>query len=117
MLSDPILVPMYIKKNTLHFGSEANYQNLVGSYFIKNSDYNNDGKFIYKHNVLSASYNPDEYYINNDGICGRCWIVTIVDNENNKINNFYIRNWCDIVNYYENLGYVFSMSEKIKSKL
>jgi hypothetical protein len=40
-------------------------------------------------------------------MAGKCWIVTINDNENEKFVKYYIRNWIDIVEFYKEKGLVF----------
>jgi hypothetical protein len=43
----------------------------------------------------------------NDGYEGKYWLVTIIDNDNDKMNRYYIRNWIDIVNFYKEKGFEF----------
>ena len=101
----PIIpLPNVCVSSAWHFGSESKYDRFSGStYFIKN---NND-QFRYKHIVMKVHYSPDELYKRVDGNAGRCWIVTINDNENNKIIKYYIRNWIDIVEHYRDKGLEF----------
>jgi len=92
-------IPYFTTPTTSHFGSSANYSRFFGSYFIK-KDYG-DAKYIYKHIITEVKYEPDELYSINDGYCGRCWLVTINNNEYDIMEKYYIRNWSDIVQFYK----------------
>ena len=94
------------KHITYHYGSESNYQRFRFSYFIKinPSPYKN---IIYKYIISDVTYTPDKLYNSVDGMAGKCWIVTINDAENDKIEKYYIRNWIDIVEYYKEKGLKF----------
>lgn len=100
-----ISVPCYTTPTTSHFGSTSNYSRFIDSYFILKDS--GDEKYIYKHIIIGVKYEPDEFYRMNDGYFGNCWLVTVNDNENCKINTYYIRNWIDIVHFYEEKGFIF----------
>jgi len=90
-----------------HFGVESKYDRFSGnSYFITCSD-DSEKNLLYKYIVMKVEYKPDELYRHVDGNAGRCWIVTINDNENGKIIKYYIRNWIDIVEHYRDKGLEF----------
>ena len=101
----PIIPLPYIHiSSPWHFGSESKYDRFSGStYFIRNDN----EQIIYKYIVMKVVYKPDELYNRVDGNAGRCWIVTINDNENGKIIKYYIRNWIDIVEHYREKGLEF----------
>jgi len=94
-----------------HYGSESNYQNLCHSYFIKNNRDNNE-TIIYKHIIIDVKYIPDKLYSSVDGMAGKCWVITINNNENETVEKYYIRNWIDIVEFYKEKGCVFIITEK-----
>ena len=87
---------------TYHYGSDSNYVNHKGAWFSSNPD---NG---IKHVITNVKYEPDSVYRMVDGYSGRCWIVTVYDSKMETFVNYYIRNWVDIVHYYnETLGLVF----------
>ena len=101
-----IPLPSIKKPMLLHWGS---YERFSGnSYFITCSD-ECETNLIYKYIVMNVEYKPDELYSHVDGNAGRCWIVTINDNENGKIIKYYIRNWIDIVEYFKEKNLKFVM--------
>ena len=100
-----IKIPCFTSPTTSHWGSSGNYSRFFGSYFILKDS--GDAKYIYKHIIIEVKYEPDELYSKNDGYFGKCWLVTINDNEDCKLNTYYIRNWIDIVHFYEEKGYIF----------
>jgi len=103
----PIMhLPCVTRPMTYHYGSEASYQRFRYSYFIKNNS-ESDDKFIYKHIITSVEYAPDKIYCENDGYYGKCWIVSIDDNQDEKLVKYYIRNWIDIVEFYKEKGLEF----------
>ena len=102
-----IPLPSIKKPMLLHCGSEAGYERFSGnSYFIACSD-DCEKNLLYKYIVMKVVYTPDELYRYVDGNAGRCWIVTINDNENGKIIKYYIRNWIDIVEHFKEKGLEF----------
>ena len=102
-----IPLPSIKKPTVLHYGSESCYERFSGnSYFITCSD-ECEINLIYKYIVMKVEYKPDEIYSQVDGNAGRCWIVTINDNENGKIIKYYIRNWIDIVEHFKEKGLEF----------
>ena len=105
----PIIpLPCVSRPMIYHYGSEAGYQRFRYSYFMKN-DTEYDDNFIYKHIICDIKYQPDELYSYHDGMTGKCWIVTIDDNENCKRIKYYIRNWIDIVEYFKEKNLKFVM--------
>ena len=101
-----IQLPCFCNPLIYHYGSESGYQRFRHSYFIKNICESNEN-IIYKHIITDVTYKPDNNYSITDGHFGKCWIVTINNNENDKIEKFYIRNWIDIVEYYKEKGNQF----------
>lgn len=101
-----ILLPCICRPMMLHFGNQSDYGRFLYSYFIK-TDPEPDEIFIYKHIINSVRYVPDDTYSLVDGMVGRCWIVTINNVENDTFDNFYIRNWIDIVEYFKEKGLKF----------
>jgi hypothetical protein len=104
-MENNISIPYFTTPSTMHFGSDSNYSRFFGSYFIK-KDFG-DEKFLNKHIIIEVKYEPDEIYRMNDGYGGRCWIVAIIDYENDKMNRYYIRNWIDIVHFYKEKGFEY----------
>jgi hypothetical protein len=103
----PILeLPCICRPSLYHYGSESNYQRFCHSYFITNI-YDPNEDIIYKHIITDVKYKPDSVYSTCDGYFGKCWVVTINDVENDKIEKYYIRNWIDIVEYYKEKGIKF----------
>lgn len=102
-----IPLPSIKKPMLLHWGSESGYERFSGnSYFIGCCD-ESEKNLLYKYIVMKVEYKPDELYRCVDGNAGRCWIVTINDNENGKIIKYYIRNWIDIVEHFKEKGLEF----------
>jgi hypothetical protein len=99
-----IVLPCIIKQNLYHYGSQSKYENLKFSYFIKEDT---QETLLYKYIIMSVQYEPDELYSSVDGLAGKCWIVTINDNENDKLVKYYIRNWIDIEEFYKEKGVKF----------
>lgn len=108
VLKTPVIpLPCVSRPMLLHYGSESCYERFSGnSYFIASSD-ECEINLIYKYIVMKVEYTPDELYRHVDGNVGRCWIVTINDNENEEIIKYYIRNWVDIVEYFKEKGLEF----------
>jgi hypothetical protein len=103
----PILeLPCICRPSLYHYGSESNYQRFRHSYFIKTNPLP-DETIIYKYIIIDVTYTPDKLYNSVDGMAGKCWIVTINNTENDKIEKYYIRNWIDIVEYYKEKGLKF----------
>jgi len=102
-----IPLPCIIKATIYHYGSKSNYQRFRYSYFIKNDTESASETIIYKYIICSVKYAPDELYSSVNGMAGKCWIVSINDNENGKLIKYYIRNWIDIVEFYKEKGIVF----------
>ena len=102
-----IPLPSISKPGLNHFGSQSNYQRFRYSYFIKQDTESDRETLLYKYMIMSVQYVPDELYSSNDGTAGKCWIVTINDNENEKIIKYYIRDWIDIVEFYKEKGLKF----------
>jgi len=100
-----ISLPCVRKPLVYHYGSEAGYKRFRYSYFIKKSDI--EANFIYKHIITAVEYLPDEIYRRDDGYAGRCWIVSVNNNENEIFEKYYIRNWIDIVEFYKEKGLEF----------
>jgi hypothetical protein len=113
-LEDPILaipivpLPSVSRPMLFHYGSESGYQRFRYSYFIKNDTVSNDN-LLYKYIIMDVKYDPDENYQKHDGYHGKCWIVTINNNENEKMEKYYIRNWVDIVDYFKEKDLNFVM--------
>ena len=110
-ITEFIPLPYFTNPCALHFGISANYERLVASYFIKKES-SNDEKFINKHIIIAVKYFPDDTYEMMDGMWGKCWLVTVVDNENDKLCKYYVRNWIEIVHYYEEQGLIYVQQEK-----
>jgi hypothetical protein len=102
-----IPLPCITKTTTYHYGSQSNYQRFCYSYFIKNDTETERETLLYKYIIMSVQYVPDELYSSVDGMAGKCWIVTINDNDKEKFVKYYIRNWIDIVEFYKEKGVVF----------
>uniref|UniRef100_A0A6C0HJ08 Uncharacterized protein n=1 Tax=viral metagenome TaxID=1070528 RepID=A0A6C0HJ08_9ZZZZ len=79
----------------MHYGSESKYERFGNSCFKKTAD----DEIVIKHTIISVSYNPDDTYIRMDGMFGKCWLVSVVDNSHVHM-TYSIRNWIDIVEYY-----------------
>jgi len=109
-----ISLPCVSRPVLYHYGSESGYQRFRYSYFIKKGDI--ESNFIYKHIITAVEYLPDENYARNDGYCGKCWVVSINNNENEIFEKYYIRNWIDIVDFYNEKGLEF-IDETIKIKI
>ena len=91
-----INLPVIYGPMILHYGSQSKYERFGNSCFKKLVD---DGS-IMKHYITSIQYRPDELYNMVDGMSGKCWLVSVVDNL--KVHKtYYIRNWHDIVDYYK----------------
>lgn len=101
-----ISLPYLNNQNALHFGSSSNYERLVTTYFIQKKTDSNEIR-INKHIVMSVEYSPDNIYAQVDGMWGKCWLVTVADNENNKLLKYHIRNWGELVNYYQEQGLAY----------
>ena len=107
VLEIPIIpLPCVSTQLLYHYGSGSGYQHFRYSYFINNNP-DLDVHFLYKYIITSVEYVPDKLYSYHDGIYGKCWIVSIDDNENNKPIKYYIRNWIDIVEFYKQKGLEF----------
>ena len=105
----PIIeLPCVCRPSLYHYGSESNYQRFRDSYFIRNNCEPNEN--IKKHIITDVKYNPDDTYYKVDGMAGKCWVVTIND-DNDNVNKYYIRNWSDIVEYYKEKEFVFIITE------
>ena len=105
-MTDIILVPAHITSCIYHFGIDAGYACLNNSYFI-NEVLNINDTNIFKHVILDVSYNPDNTYKYTDGHAGRCWLFKINDCENDKIIQYSIRNWVDLVEYFREKRLIF----------
>ena len=109
---DPSIIdlPCILKPRLYHYGSESYYQRFKYSYFIQ-KDATDHPNLLYKKIIMEVLYKPDETYRINDGMTGKCWIVTIDDNQTDnvhkKITKYYIRNWIDLVHYFEEKGFAF----------
>ncbi len=91
-----ISLPVVYGPMILHYGSESKYERFGNSCFKQIDD---DG-CIMTHHITSVQYIPDELYNSVDGMAGKCWLVSVVDNL--KVpKTYYIRNWHDIVEYYK----------------
>lgn len=102
-MSDIIKLPaVSVAKSTYHYGSVSNYADYTGEYFTETANPEN-GRLI----ITNVKYEPDSLYRMVDGYAGRCWIITLHDSKMDTIANYYIRNWIDIVHYYETLGFAF----------
>jgi hypothetical protein len=99
-----IHLPCIIIPQLYHYGSQSNYQRFRYSYFIKKDTDSERETLLYKYIIMSVQYVPDELYSSVDGMAGKCWIVSINDNENGKVIKYYIRNWIDIVEFYKEKG-------------
>jgi hypothetical protein len=102
-----IPLPCSTKTTIYHLGSKSNYQRFCYSYFIKEDTESDRETLLYKYIIISVQYVPDELYSSVDGKSGKCWIVTINDNDKQKIFKYYIRDWIDIVEFYNEKGLVF----------
>ena len=91
--------------NELHLGIDSNYDKLNDCYFeqVESLQENIIEKAIIKHII----YQPDIIYNESDGMAGRCWFATIIDN---GIINYYFRNFSHLVKMYEEKGYKFVKS-------
>jgi hypothetical protein len=108
----PIIeLPGICRPSLYHYGSESNYQRFRFSYFIKINP-PTDETIIYKYIISDVKYQPDKLYNSVDGMAGKCWVVTINNNEDDKIEKYYIRNWIDIVEYYKEKGLEFVQENK-----
>ena len=102
--SEIISLPSIPRGTTLHFGSTSTYERFIGSYFInKNWEKSND-EYIYKDIITNIEYNTDTVYSNTGG---NYWVITVQNTEHNTILYYYIRNFGDIVTYYEGKDFVF----------
>jgi hypothetical protein len=91
-----ISLPVVYGPMILHYGSESKYERFGNSCFKKLVG---DDSIITDH-ITSVQYRPDDLYKMVDGMSGKCWLVSVVDNL--KVHKtYYIRNWHDIVNYYK----------------
>jgi len=100
-------LPTASRPITLHCGSSAGFERFKGtSYFIQKVNESNDS-ITYKHIVIDVKYKPDEYYRLHDGNIGRCWLVKVLDNETGEVCCYSIRNWIDLVDYYDEKGLKF----------
>lgn len=103
----PNCLPTASRPITIHHGSSSGFERFKGtSYFIQNENELNE-TIIYKHIVIDVKYEADNNYRLHDGNIGRCWLVTVLDNESCEECYYYIRNWIDIVDYYEAKGFKF----------
>lgn len=91
------------KPTTLHWGSCSNYRRFCGACFTKYRGPILEEKLI----VETVEYQPDKIYNLTDGMAGRCWIVEVRKLEYVTASKYYIRNWVDIVNLFDQLGYKF----------
>jgi hypothetical protein len=100
-MDEIVKLPISIKPIILHYGSTAGFERFVNtSYFIQKEHSD-------KHIILDVKYSPDNVYNFTDGNAGRCWVVKIKDNQTNNICIYSIRNWNDLVDYYEVNGLQF----------
>ena len=104
-----IELPCVNRPGVYHYGSETNFQRFRYSYFIKNICHENE-KIMNTKIISNVEYQPDSYYNKLDGYFGKCWVVSIIENE--KEVKYYIRNWIDIVEYFNEKGFKF-VEEKI----
>ena len=100
-------LPCIRKTHLYHYGSQSNYQRFHYSYFIKEDTETERETLLYKCIIMSVQYVPDELYSSVDGMAGKCWIVSINDNDNQKFVKYYLRNWIDIVEFYKEKGFKF----------
>jgi hypothetical protein len=105
-----ILLPCISKPLLYHYGSQSGYQRFRYSYFIKKSDI--EANIICKHIITKVEYLPDEIYRRDDGYAGRCWIISVNNNENENFEKYYIRNWIDIIEFYKEKGFGFVEEKK-----
>ena len=97
-------VPIFRSVTVLHLGSEAEYKRFSGSYFVKRGAADSAEE---KHIVIYVSYDPDGSYADSDGTYGRCWVVVLNNTVTGDWITYIIRNWIDLVKYYESFGYAF----------
>ena len=95
-----VSLPSCTNTNSLHFGSQSNYQRFRFSYFNEETKSN-------KHIITDIKYHPDDLYSTYDGMTGNCWLVEVNDSVNEIINTYYIRNWSDIVHFYKEKKFNF----------
>ena len=103
--SEIIVIPSNVP-HSIHWGSGSNFERFANSYFLEMAS------SVDKHVIASVKYEPDELYSRFDGIAGCCWIVTISEPFTQK---YHIRNWVDIVHYYEHRGFTFVFLKKIEN--
>ena len=117
MTSIVIQVPLFRSITVLHQGSSANYERFVGSYFVKKqvdepntivaSPCDSVNHCNTQHTIIYAAYQPDYSYMDSDGVYGRCWVVCVNNTETGEWTTYTIRNWIDLVKYYESFDYAF----------
>ena len=94
--------------STIHCGRSSKYDRFCGTYFA-NTDFD-------KHIVVNVTYQPDKLYQVLDGMAGRCWMVVTQYITDLTFSNYYIRNWEDIVHYYDDRGYKFVCPAEARCK-
>jgi hypothetical protein len=97
MLASTIQIPLSHNKYAIHWGSDSKFERFAGSYFL-------DTVSNMKHVIKEVKYEPDVVYSRVDGMFGCCWTVTITEPFKQK---YSVRNWIDIVEYYESRGFSF----------
>jgi hypothetical protein len=103
-MSDIVELPAASVANpTYHYGSFSNYAKYIGEYFIETANPEHGKLYV----ITNVIYEPDSLYRSTDGYAGRCWTVTVYDSVIKTFANYYIRNWIDIVHYYETIGFAF----------
>jgi len=86
----------------LHFGRNANYEKLVGSYFEEKES--SEPNFINKALIHEITYSSDALYSESDGNAGTCWIASVIDE---GYTHYHFRNFEDLVHLYDQKGYKY----------
>ena len=99
-MSSIIKIPSAPISNAIHWGSSSKFERFVNANFIETATQNT-------HKITNVKYEPDSIYQCVDGMAGCCWTVAVRDPITDTFANYYIRNWIDIVHYYEQKGFQF----------
>ena len=100
-MSEITILPYHQSRYTCHFVSMSNYERFVGGGFGKS------------HIIQHVKYDADELYCRVDGQSGRCWKVVVRNTDYSTSMTYHIRDWIDIVHYYET-EFSLSFIEKIE---
>ena len=91
----------------MHFGRTLDLKIFENCFF---EEIHSETNIINKIIITKIDYKPDEIYIKNDGIAGKCWLADVMDSRienDDPIQTLYFRNFGDVIVYFEKEGFKF----------